>query len=383
MQTTRKLLTLLAIPVLLLTSGGALSAQQAGLTAQEPAPISPPLLTELLAQEWEMVAPAVLQRIEPDGELVTLVIGSEGYSWQLRQMQARLEVLEARAEQVHTAELRQAISDVRDLVARLTLKVEQASDEGWGLQGSSIESLEPILQMAAGCNSSVYASASAGPTTTGPKGTGSSSFFDGCSAFGETLAYAYADGSYNGTYTSCYQNDPSDGYGSASSYANCTVTANTGCYSSAYAWAEIPGVGDITRSDYDYDCRVAPPLSVSISGPTLVTVESGFCEWATWTASVSGGTPSYSYQWRYDGVVVSTGSSYSRKYCSLGYYQHFNDTVSVTVNDSGGQSDSASKTVYITLFDDCLQPYQGVPADGGDGNTLGFKLPIQPCLSPE
>jgi hypothetical protein len=365
---TQRVLILLTLPALLLAAAGGLMAQQTDLAAPEP-------LTTLLAQDWELVAPSVLQRVEPNGELVTLLIGSEGYAWQVRQVEARLQMLERRAEVVDTAELRQAIRDLEDQRARLTLKAEQARVEGWGLTGESIETLEPILQTAAGCNSSLNASASAGPTSSGPQGSGSGSFSDSCGACGNTEATAYADGSLNGVYTSCYQHHPNNGCGSALSTATCSVNANTNCYSYAYGWAEIPGVGDITRNDSNYVCR---PVVASISGPTSVFVDQYSCRLVTWNASASEGTPGYSYQWRYNGASVGTGKSYTRGYCSSGFSQTFYDTVSVTATDSAGDTDTASLSVRVTMVGDCLY----YAPESGDAQGLDLQALPAPCIYP-
>jgi hypothetical protein len=49
-------------------------------------------------------------------------------------------------------------------------------------------------------------------------------------------------------------------------------------------------------------------FSVSISGPTSVHLPSGTC---TWSGTIIGGVSPRQYQWKRDGAVVSTGTSYN------------------------------------------------------------------------
>jgi hypothetical protein len=85
------------------------------------------------------------------------------------------------------------------------------------------------------------------------------------------------------------------------------------------------------------------PLSAWISGPFLVNVRSG-CQTITWTSTVSGGSPSYSYSWTIGTLggstaVVSTASSLTRTVCTP-------DLLFVRLN----VQDSASQTTAATSF---------------------------------
>ncbi|HEX6898865.1 MAG TPA: hypothetical protein VF789_04095 [Thermoanaerobaculia bacterium] len=94
--------------------------------------------------------------------------------------------------------------------------------------------------------------------------------------------------------------------------------------------------------------HVAGPTA-TINGPAFLSVTA--CTTYTWTASVSGGTSPYTYQWTWDGAAVGTGSSYSRQYCpGLGGYTLNTYTLGLTVTDSASRSGNASKTVTVEKF---------------------------------
>lgn len=61
----------------------------------------------------------------------------------------------------------------------------------------------------------------------------------------------------------------------------------------------------------------------------------------TWTSTVSGGQPAYRYEWRRDGVVVSTSTSYSTFGESSGF------TLELSVTDGVGRTGSDTKSVSV------------------------------------
>jgi hypothetical protein len=87
------------------------------------------------------------------------------------------------------------------------------------------------------------------------------------------------------------------------------------------------------------------PLTVSISGPDTVEVWSSTeCVGITWTASVSGGTPGYTYSW-YIGTsttVQGTGSSLYKVYCGPRSID-----VTVSVSDSAANTGNATFNTRI------------------------------------
>jgi hypothetical protein len=88
--------------------------------------------------------------------------------------------------------------------------------------------------------------------------------------------------------------------------------------------------------------------TVTISGPTSVTRFTGACKTATWIATVSGGTPSYSYAWTADGVAVGTSSStsISQTYCPDTIYTA---SIALTVTDSASHTGSATFSTWVDV----------------------------------
>jgi hypothetical protein len=91
--------------------------------------------------------------------------------------------------------------------------------------------------------------------------------------------------------------------------------------------------------------------SVTVNGPSSVTIVSG-CQNVVWTASVSGGTPPYVlYTWKRNGALVGTNSStLTLSYCTTpGQTTSFTDTITCTVADSNGREGTGSKDTTINL----------------------------------
>jgi hypothetical protein len=88
------------------------------------------------------------------------------------------------------------------------------------------------------------------------------------------------------------------------------------------------------------------PLSGGVSGPTAV----GLNYTCTWYASVSGGTPPYSYVWSVNG---SQGYSYSSSMTYRAPWYSTTLTIGLSVRDQGGRSLSATKTVYVASGPTC------------------------------
>lgn len=87
------------------------------------------------------------------------------------------------------------------------------------------------------------------------------------------------------------------------------------------------------------------PLQASISGPMQVLQNDG--RTCFWLGNFSGGSGSNSYEWRRDGVLVSTHSSYSASYIYANFY------LQLSVTDSSGAADSDSRYVLVTTnYDD-------------------------------
>ena len=108
------------------------------------------------------------------------------------------------------------------------------------------------------------------------------------------------------------------------------------------------------------------PLTASVSGPSSVDTNSSTpCANVTWTASVSGAHPGYTYSW-YLGTgttVLGTGSTFTQQYCNTST----SVTAKVVVRDSDGHTSEATKTTTITHT--------------GDPLTASISGPLRPRLS--
>jgi hypothetical protein len=91
------------------------------------------------------------------------------------------------------------------------------------------------------------------------------------------------------------------------------------------------------------------PLSASISGPSTLQPY----DYGTWSAMHTGGMSPYSYAWYRDGVLVSTGATYSD---SAGEY-----SFQLQLNVTDGNGTTASSYMYVSVQyvqEQCGDPYQ-------------------------
>lgn len=109
----------------------------------------------------------------------------------------------------------------------------------------------------------------------------------------------------------------------------------------------------------------AAALSVTITGPTDIWVPFGECVNASWSASTSGTVETY--DWAFDGSLVSSTSSYSRTFCSPGldYATSSDHTLEIWV-EGGGQADYDSHHVHVI--------YQA----GDENGDCGFQIVCDP-----
>lgn len=87
-----------------------------------------------------------------------------------------------------------------------------------------------------------------------------------------------------------------------------------------------------------FGCVPSPLTTVTINGPSSVQ-ENDFC---TWFASVSDGTPPYSYSWRKGAAPVGSGSELNMETGTNGF------TLTLDVTDSGGRFGSDVIAVTVT-----------------------------------
>ena len=136
--------------------------------------------------------------------------------------------------------------------------------------------------------------------------------------------------------------DPSYTYPTAGTYrVSLKVTDSEGKTDTVTRDRYITVTGQVT-GDFTASATDAPP------GEAIV-----------FTASVTGGVPPITYQWDFGDGGSSTEATASHAYEAAGVY-----TVSLTVTDAGGNTDTRKKTGLITVGDVAIAPH-AIPANGG------------------
>ena len=87
----------------------------------------------------------------------------------------------------------------------------------------------------------------------------------------------------------------------------------------------------------NYTCPTAPPTA-TITGVTGSFISGFTCKTITWSSTVTGGTPGYTYTWYRDGYQVGTSSSYSETFCGDNYTWTEYVNLSLTVSDAANQT---------------------------------------------
>lgn len=294
---------------------------------------------KMVAEGWKEISKGVFERQMGPNKVEHMGFGREGMLWTIGEMSRRLEFLRLEQETYPSEKLNKIIDD-------LTVDITKMRRELWNFELNASQGLSSITANVTGgsCSNICYsATADAYPFTSGQgvAAVAEAKFNSTCGYSGTTSAYAYARATSGGTTTTVTQSDPDSGT-NITSYAFASVAGGsitgTPCYSEANSSAASSALGiSYSTSDTNSSCP-APTCSVTISGTTYEGFTNYSCRSRTWTANVTGCTPS-TYQWKDNGTVVGSGSTYTRNVC--GYHSSF--TLDVTVNGS------ATDSHYVTV----------------------------------
>lgn len=310
------------------------------------------LKTKMEAEGWEQVADSVFERQRGDNKVEHIGYGPKGLAWTIRELKRQLDVLRQEYQNYPSEDLAKVIDE-------LSLKISGARRELRNMP----EGMSNVTEFVAGasCSNICYGATADAYHLTNTAGVGAvadAKFNSTCGYSGDTYAYAYARATLNGTTTTVTQSDPHSGT-SVTSYAAAVVNggsvSGTTCYSTAnsYAQSTALGISYSTSDTNDSYCPVppTPPVSVTIYGTTYEQFSNYNCRSRTWTSSVSGGVSPFTYQWKRDGFVVGSGSSYTGSVCG----GDWGFTLELTV--TGSNSVSGSDTHYVDVYLD--GPYCG------------------------
>ena len=332
----------ICLGVMILLGGDGLSAEPVKKQADE-------AKAKMEAEGWKQISEGVFERrLGPDGKVEHLGFGREGLSWTIGEMSRRLELLRQEQEAYPSEKLARIIDD---LEARIT----KTRREIWNLEieaSAASEGLSSITANVAGpsCSSICYSATADAYGLTSSQGVGAvaeAKFNSACGYSGNTYAYSYARATQGTVTTTKSQEDPRTGT-NVTSAAAASAPGGLDCFSEAYSTVSSPALGiAYSTSDNNYSCPL-PPCSVTISGTTYESFSNWTCRSRTWTANVSGCTPT-SYQWMENGTVVGSGSTYTRSVCA--YESSFN--LEVLVNGSGYDSHYVTVDTYVCECGPC------------------------------
>lgn len=310
------------------------------------------LKAKMEAEGWEQIADSVFERQKGGNKVEHIGYGPKGLAWTIGELKRQLDSLR-REYQTYPSE------DLAKIIDELSIKIAGARRE----LRSMPEGMSNVIEFVTGpsCSNICYGATADAYHLTNTQGVGAvadAKFNSTCGYSGDTYAYAYARATLNGTTTTVTQSDPHTGT-SVTSYAAAVVNggpaSGISCYSSANAYAQSTALGiSYSTSDVnDSYCPVppVPPVTVTIYGTTYEQFSSYNCRSRTWTSSVSGGVSPFTYQWKRDGTVVGTGSSYTGSVCG----SDWGFTLELTV--TGSNSVSGSDTHYVDVYLD--GPYCG------------------------
>ncbi|HEX7184382.1 MAG TPA: hypothetical protein VF756_21325 [Thermoanaerobaculia bacterium] len=280
----------------------------------------------------------------------TFAYGEKGMLWSVEKLKERVGFLQGEYNK-HPSE------DLAKLIDNLQLQIGERERSLQISQATAADSLgggETLNECTIIYDATADAYNQTGSSAPGVGATAFARWYSDCGHVGNTYAYAYSRATKNGTQTIQIVEDPQAGLTRSgtniTSSATSSAPGDVDCFSEAYSRSWNPSLNiDYSSYDTNYVC-VVPAPTVTISGPTSTIITGTICKTLTWTSTVSGGVPGYSYAWYWDGYYVSSGSSYSATFCgsNSNYTEYVN--LSLTVTDSAGQSGSDTHTTMIKYY---------------------------------
>lgn len=299
---------------------------------------------KLKAEGWKQVADEVFERQRTATKVERLAYGREGLVWTIGELKGRLQSLQEEYQ-------RYPSEDLAKVIDNLTARIANAREELRGLP-EGMASLSDASTV--GCSRCYSATVDAYPLTSsqGVGAVADAKFSSDCGNSGDTYAYAYVRANLNGTTTTKTQEDPRSG-SNATSRAAATMNGSTDCYSEAYASTGSSALSIFySTTETNYSCPSTPtPLSVAISGTAYEYFAGTACRSRTWTATATGGSSPYTYQWYYNGTAVGTGSTYTRSVCPA----NASFQLRVVVTGSNGATAQAYHDVTVEREQMCGQ----------------------------
>lgn len=335
-------------------------------SAQQVQPLEPEWLRQMYAEGWQKVQEGVLQRDTGGGEYETFTYGAEGLQWVAQSYRQQV----SRFESMYNASPDEDLAELIDHLKGEILRLEGEADSAPSAQEFNGEALE-------NCTVSWGGDAFAGPQsgTRGVTAQSSAYFHNNCGYVGDTFAKAYAH-AINGTVeTTKTQIDPKNGGTWIDSNASASANGSTGCESNAQASATISALNIYysTPDKWNYACP--PPLTNSVSGTSTYYTDSySPCANVTWTATASGGTPGYTYDWYIGTAYQGSGNSLTKQYC----YQNVTVTAKAVARDTLGTTAEASYTSNV-YYTDNSDPCETDPYAPGCGTCGGGREPYYIC----
>jgi hypothetical protein len=325
-------------------------------SAQQVQPLEPEWLRQMYAEGWQKVQEGVLQRDAGGGQPETFTYGAEGLQWVIGSLQQQVSLLESKYNASPDEDLADLIDQLKGEILRLEGDLGSApsaeSFDGGALENCTVS-----------WGGDAYAGSQSG--TRGVTASSSAYFHNNCNYVGDTFAMAYAHAIDGTVETTKIQNDPKNGGTWIDSNASASANGSTGCESYSQGSVTVSALNIYYQTPFRQNFSCALPLTNSVSGtPNYYTHSYSGCALLTWTASASGGTPGYTYDWYIGTAYQGSGSTLTLQSC----YTTETVTVRSVARDSAGQTAEASYTSYVEYYD-YSNPCDSDPYACGCGGT--------------